>query len=132
MNGKVQTMRRTEQIELAKEWKALAMRISILKDELEELGLRQAEIENNFDSDIGTTLYQVLDDVAALSAKSQRSGGMAYHAADKLLDFRRQRPPCGQAQKLLAQAVALQRLAPVGVRRPPPRVIPRRAAAVAQ
>ncbi len=56
-------MRRTEQIELAKEWKALKMRMSILKDELEELGLRQAEIENKFDSDIGTTLCQVLEDV---------------------------------------------------------------------
>ena len=56
-------MTRKEQIELAKEWEALTMRMSILKHELEELGLRQAEIENNFDSDIGTTLYQVLDDV---------------------------------------------------------------------
>lgn len=56
-------MTRKKQIELAKEWEALEMRMSILKDELEELGLRQAEIENNFDSDIGTTLYQVLDDV---------------------------------------------------------------------
>lgn len=56
-------MTRTEQIELAKEWEALGKRMSRLKDELEELGLRQAEIENSFYSDIGTTLYQVLDDV---------------------------------------------------------------------
>lgn len=56
-------MTRTEQIELAKEWEVLGKRMSRLKDELEELGLRQAEIENSFYSDIGTTLYQVLDDV---------------------------------------------------------------------
>jgi hypothetical protein len=55
-------MTRKEQIKLAKEWEALGKRMSILKDELEELGLRQAEIEHNFDSDIDTTLYQVLDD----------------------------------------------------------------------
>jgi hypothetical protein len=56
-------MTRKEQIELAKEWEALGKRMRILKDELEPLGLRRAEIEDVFDSDIeGTTLYQVLDD----------------------------------------------------------------------
>jgi hypothetical protein len=56
-------MTRKEQIELAKEWEALGKRMRILKDELEPLGLRRAEIEDGFDSDIeGTTLYQVLDD----------------------------------------------------------------------
>lgn len=56
-------MIRKEQIELAKEWEALGQRMRILKDELEKLGLRQAEIEYAFASEMeGTTLYRVLDD----------------------------------------------------------------------
>ena len=56
-------MTRKEQIELAKEWEALGKRMRILKDELEPLGLRQAEIEHDFDS-TGTTPWAVLDDEA--------------------------------------------------------------------
>ena len=56
-------MTRKEQIELAKEWEALGQRMRILKDELETLGLRRAEIEYAFASEIeGTTPYRVLDD----------------------------------------------------------------------
>ena len=54
-------MTRKEQIELAKEWEALGERMGILKDELETLGLRQAEIEHDCDS-TGTTPWAVLDD----------------------------------------------------------------------
>ena len=54
-------MTRKEQIELAEEWKALGQRMRILKDELETLGLRQAEIEHDFDS-TSTTPWAVLDD----------------------------------------------------------------------
>src|SRR6266851_25827 len=55
---------------------------------------------------------------------------MTYHAADELLDFRRQRLPCGQAPNLLVQALPLQWLAPVRVRRPPHRVFRGRRATV--
>ena len=56
---------------------------------------------------------------------------MIDHAPDELLDFYGQGLSLGQLPKLLAQGPALQRLAPVGVRRPPLRVIPRRGAPVA-
>src|SRR5438094_834543 len=57
---------------------------------------------------------------------------MAYDTSDELLDFRRQRLSSGQVPKLFAQAVTVQRLAPVRVRRAARRVVPRRRAAVAQ
>ena len=47
--------------ELAKEWAAIGKRMRILKDELETLGLRQAEIEGDLDK-AGTSPYEVLDD----------------------------------------------------------------------
>jgi len=47
--------------ELAKEWEAIGKRMRILKDELETLGLRQAEIEHDLDK-AGTSPYEVLDD----------------------------------------------------------------------
>src|SRR5690348_12810058 len=56
---------------------------------------------------------------------------MIDYAPDELLDFRRQGLPLGQLRKLLTEALALQRLAPVGMRRAPLRVVPRRLTAVA-
>src|SRR3954469_8265285 len=55
---------------------------------------------------------------------------MMDHAPDELLDFWRQGLARGQLRKFLAEALPLQRLAPVGVRRPALRVVPRRGAAV--
>src|SRR5437879_801042 len=54
-----------------------------------------------------------------------------YQSSHELLNFWCQRLPLGRVQKLLAQALALQRLTAIRVRRPAPRVIPRRITPVA-
>ena len=54
-----------------------------------------------------------------------------YQASHELLNFGRQRLPRGHVQEFLAQALALQRLTAIRVRRAPRRVIPRGITAVA-